>query len=185
MVVMSLVYAAGRLSGGRRRPIAATGRGCWRAAWPRWSRLTSCSPSHRRLPLVFAGAALWGLHMGLTQGLLSALVAAMRPRTCAAARSACSTSACGVALLSRAGSRAGLWDAFGPQYTFLRVRCSRPWRGSRSVDGASMPCAASVDRGRTHPSQRTARCSVARGAQNRPGRRDGARLAVRNWGARE
>src|SRR6185369_8797921 len=30
--------------------------------------------------LVLAGAALWGLHMGLTQGLLAALVAANAPK---------------------------------------------------------------------------------------------------------
>ena len=37
------------------------------------------------------GVALWGLHMGLTQGLLSALVADTAPPTnCAAPPSGCS-----------------------------------------------------------------------------------------------
>ncbi len=44
------------------------------------------------IALVGVGIALWGLHMGFTQGLLAALVADAREPSSAAPRSACSTS---------------------------------------------------------------------------------------------
>ena len=58
--------------------------------------------------------------MGLTQGLLSTLVA----DTCAGGparqrRSACSIWSCGIALLVASVIAGGLWDAFGPRSTFL------------------------------------------------------------------
>jgi hypothetical protein len=51
------------------------------------------------------GAALWGLHMGLTQGLLSAMVADAAPPRCGAARSGCSTSLPGGAAGRERGGR--------------------------------------------------------------------------------
>jgi MFS family permease len=68
--------------------------------------------------LVFVGAALWGLHMGLTQGLLSALVAATAPSDMVGSAFGAFNLCCGVALLVASGLAGWLWDAFGPQYTF-------------------------------------------------------------------
>ena len=67
---------------------------------------------------VFAGAALWGLHMGLTQGLLAALVAAEAPDDLRGSAFGVFNLVCGVALLFASALAGWLWDAFGPRYTF-------------------------------------------------------------------
>jgi len=67
---------------------------------------------------VFAGAALWGLHMGLTQGLLSALVAAAAPADLRGSAFGVFNLVSGVALLIASALAGGLWDAFGPRFTF-------------------------------------------------------------------
>jgi len=67
---------------------------------------------------VFAGAALWGLHMGLTQGLLSALVAAAAPADLRGTAFGVFNLVCGVALLVASVLAGWLWDAFGPGFTF-------------------------------------------------------------------
>jgi MFS family permease len=68
--------------------------------------------------MMLAGAALWGLHMGLTQGLLSALVAAAAPADLRGTAFGVFNLVCGVALLIASGLAGWLWDAFGPRYTF-------------------------------------------------------------------
>ncbi len=69
-------------------------------------------------PMVLAGAALWGLHMGLTQGLLSALVAASAPADLRGTAFGVFNLVCGVALLVGSGLAGWLWDAWGPRFTF-------------------------------------------------------------------
>jgi MFS family permease len=69
--------------------------------------------------LLFVGAALWGLHMGLTQGLLAALVAARSPADLRGSAFGAFNLACGVALLLASALAGGLWDAFGPRSTFV------------------------------------------------------------------
>ncbi len=68
--------------------------------------------------IMLAGAALWGLHMGLTQGLLSALVAASAPADLRGTAFGVFNLVCGVALLVASGLAGWLWDAFGPRFTF-------------------------------------------------------------------
>jgi MFS family permease len=65
-----------------------------------------------------AGAALWGLHMGLTQGLLAALVSATAPADLRGTAFGVFNLGCGVALLVASALAGALWDAFGPAYTF-------------------------------------------------------------------
>jgi len=67
---------------------------------------------------LFAGAALWGLHMGLTQGLLAALVAAAAPADLRGTAFGVFNLVCGAALLIASVLAGGLWDAFGPAVTF-------------------------------------------------------------------
>jgi MFS family permease len=67
---------------------------------------------------LFAGAALWGLHMGLTQGLLAALVAAAAPGDLRGTAFGVFNLVCGAALLIASVLAGGLWDAFGPAVTF-------------------------------------------------------------------
>ena len=64
------------------------------------------------------GAALWGLHIGLTQGLLAALVAAAAPADMRGTAFGVFNLVCGVALLAASVLAGWLWDAFGPQFTF-------------------------------------------------------------------
>ena len=68
--------------------------------------------------VVFAGAALWGLHMGLTQGLLAALVAAAAPPDLRGSAFGVFNLVCGVALLIASALAGWLWDAYGPSVTF-------------------------------------------------------------------
>ena len=67
---------------------------------------------------VMTGAALWGLHMGLTQGLLAALVAQAAPADLRGTAFGVFNLVCGVALLAASVIAGWLWDAFGPQFTF-------------------------------------------------------------------
>jgi MFS family permease len=67
---------------------------------------------------VLAGAALWGLHMGLTQGLLAALVAAAAPAELRGTAFGVFNLVCGVALLAASALAGWLWDAAGPAFTF-------------------------------------------------------------------
>ena len=67
---------------------------------------------------VFAGAALWGLHMGLTQGLLAALVAAAAPEDLRGTAFGVFNLVCGIALLAASVLTGWLWQSLGPSYTF-------------------------------------------------------------------
>ena len=71
------------------------------------------------VPGVLAGAALWGLHMALTQGLLAALVAATAPSDLRGTAFGVFNLASGVALLVASGLAGFLWQAIGPAATFL------------------------------------------------------------------
>lgn len=68
--------------------------------------------------LLYAGAALWGLHMGLTQGLLAALVAAAAPAHLRGTAFGIFNLAGGIALLLASALAGWLWDAHSPAATF-------------------------------------------------------------------
>ena len=71
-----------------------------------------------RIWTVMAGVALWGLHMGLTQGLLSAMVAAAAPAALRGSAFGIFNLISGLMLLV-ANTIAGLlWDWFGASATF-------------------------------------------------------------------
>ena len=67
---------------------------------------------------VVAGAALWGLHMALTQGLLAALVAATAPDDLRGTAFGVFNLASGIALLAASAVAGALWQAIGPAATF-------------------------------------------------------------------
>ena len=67
---------------------------------------------------VLSGAALWGLHMGLTQGLLAALVAASAPADLRGTAFGVFNLICGIALFVASVLAGWLWDTFGPGFTF-------------------------------------------------------------------
>ena len=71
------------------------------------------------IPGLALGVALWGLHMGMTQGLLAALVADVAPATLRGTAFGVFNLVGGVALLVASVLAGGLWDAFGSQATFF------------------------------------------------------------------
>ncbi len=68
---------------------------------------------------VLVGAALWGLHMGFTQGLLATLVADAAPAELRGTAFGVFNLITGVALLLASVIAGALWDIYGPQATFL------------------------------------------------------------------
>jgi MFS family permease len=65
------------------------------------------------------GIVLWGLHMGLTQGLLAALVADTSPAELRGTAFGFFNLMAGLAMLAASIIAGGLWDIAGPQGTFL------------------------------------------------------------------
>jgi MFS family permease len=82
------------------------------------------------LAIVFVGAALWGLHMAFTQGLLSKLVADTVPARLRGTGFGIFNLVGGLALLLASVIAGGLWHSFGASATFLA--------------GAAFACVASV-----------------------------------------
>ena len=70
------------------------------------------------VPIVMAGAALWGLHMGLTQGLLAALVADTAPAELRGTAFGMFNLVSGIALLAASIIAGALWGKIGPAGTF-------------------------------------------------------------------
>jgi MFS family permease len=68
---------------------------------------------------VMAGVALWGLHMGMTQGLLAALVADTAPAALRGTAFGLFNVASGVAVLLASLIAGLLWQLVGPAATFL------------------------------------------------------------------
>lgn len=67
----------------------------------------------------FAGIALWGLHLALTQGLMAKLVADRAPVELRGLAFGLFNLACGVAMLAASVLPGLLWDMAGPRTTFL------------------------------------------------------------------
>jgi predicted MFS family arabinose efflux permease len=65
------------------------------------------------------GVALWGLHMGFTQGLLAALVADTATATQRGTAFGVFNFVMGLALLAASVLAGALWDRSGPTLTFL------------------------------------------------------------------
>jgi MFS family permease len=68
---------------------------------------------------VAAGVVLWGLHMGLTQGLLATLVADTAPAELRGTAYGVFNLVSGLALLAASIIAGSLWDVFGPEGTFM------------------------------------------------------------------
>jgi MFS family permease len=71
------------------------------------------------LGLAFVGIALWGLHMGMTQGLLASLVASAAPADRRGTAFGIFNLIGSVALLAASLLAGSLWEAFGGGATFL------------------------------------------------------------------
>ncbi len=118
MIVMNVVYAATSIPAGiaadrmSRRSLLLLGLGVLVAADLVLAHATGAAET-------FVGAALWGLHMGLTQGLLSALIADTAPADLRGTAFGVFNLVTGLFLLL-ASALAGLfWSLYGPGVTFI------------------------------------------------------------------
>ncbi|MBV8687261.1 MAG: MFS transporter [Alphaproteobacteria bacterium] len=118
LVAMSLVYGLGAYPAGvladrgRQRGLFASGLATLIAA-----DLVLAWASG--LAAVFAGIALWGGHMALTQGLLGKLVADAAPPRLRGSAFGLFNLATGAAMLAASLLAGLLWDRAGPEATFL------------------------------------------------------------------
>jgi MFS family permease len=69
-------------------------------------------------PLLWAGIALWGLHMAMTQGVLAAMVAGSSPADLRGTGFGVFNLVSGMALLGASAIAGWLWDAHGAASTF-------------------------------------------------------------------
>ncbi|MCL1861617.1 MAG: MFS transporter [Proteobacteria bacterium] len=75
--------------------------------------------SHEHWSIVLAGVALWGMHMGITQGLLSAMVAKTAPAELRGTAFGLFNVISGLAMLLASLAAGFLWDRLGAPATFL------------------------------------------------------------------
>ncbi|MEY5099386.1 MAG: hypothetical protein RJA36_2105 [Pseudomonadota bacterium] len=117
MVAMNLVYAASaypfgklsdRMSHGK---LLALGLVVLIAA-----DLVLASPDHW-LDITL-GVALWGIHMGITQGLLATMVADTAPADLRGTAYGFFNLVCGIAMLIASAVAGLLWDRYGASFTF-------------------------------------------------------------------
>jgi len=94
-------------------------------------------------PLLWAGIALWGLHMALTQGLLAAMVADASPAPLRGTAFGVFNLASGIALLVASALAGALWDRFGAPSTFVTGAgiaaaslAALAWKSPRETNGA-------------------------------------------------
>jgi MFS family permease len=117
MIAMNLVYAVSSTPAGQlsdrfdRRLVLAAGLVALIAADVALAALHGVAGA-------LAGAALWGLHMGLTQGLFAALVADAAPVSLRGTAFGLFHLTSGVALLAASLLAGLLWDRFGSSATF-------------------------------------------------------------------
>ena len=69
-------------------------------------------------PVLLVGVALWGVHMGMTQGLLAAMVADTAPADLRGTAYGFFNLLSGVAMLVSSAIAGLLWDGFGSAFTF-------------------------------------------------------------------
>lgn len=70
------------------------------------------------LSMIFLGIALWGLHLGATQGLLATMVADTAPAQLRGTAFGFFNLLSGLAMLIASALAGLLWDRFGPAFTF-------------------------------------------------------------------
>jgi len=131
LVVMSVVYTATAYPAGRlsdrlpRQRLLALGMAALAAA----DVALALSGGYG---LLFAGIALWGLHMGLTQGVLASLITDAAPAAYRGTAFGVFNLVSGAGLLLASGLAGWLWDRHGPPLTF--------WVGAALALGACLMC---------------------------------------------
>jgi MFS family permease len=129
LVVMSVVYTALAYPAGRlsdrvpRTALLAAGMLVLLAADVVLARADG-------LAMLFAGIALWGAHMGLTQGIVASLIADVAPAEFRGTAFGVFNLASGLALLLSSAIAGALWDAAGAPATF--------WFGAVAAGAAAL-----------------------------------------------
>lgn len=118
LVVMNLVYSAAAYPSGIASDRIGT-RGLLLTSLAVLAAADLLLALAHGLVAVFAAVALWGLHMGLSQGLLSRLVADRAPAPLRGSAFGLFNLATGVAMLAASVTAGLLWEGFGPSATFL------------------------------------------------------------------
>jgi MFS family permease len=67
---------------------------------------------------IIVGVALWGIHMGMTQGLLTAMIAKTAPADLRGTAFGLFSMVSGVALLIASLGAGIIWETWGAEYTF-------------------------------------------------------------------
>ncbi|WP_313560840.1 MFS transporter [Diaphorobacter nitroreducens] len=117
MVAMNLVYAAAAYPFGKLSDrVSHTRLLAWGLVVLILSDVVLATAQH--WTLVIAGVAVWGIHMGMTQGLLSAMVADATPADLRGTAYGVFHLASGLAMLVASAVAGLLWDAVGPAATF-------------------------------------------------------------------
>lgn len=118
MVVMNAAYALSAYPGGHladrvdRRSLLAAGLVVLIAA-------DATLAAAKTAPILYFGAALWGLHMGMTQGLLAAMVANTAPTHLRGSAFGLFNLVSGIALLFASVIAGAIWTYRGPTLTFI------------------------------------------------------------------
>lgn len=118
LVAMNVAYAASSYPAGAlsdrlgRRALLGVGFGVLVAA----DLVLALAPG---VAAVLAGVALWGLHLGLTQGLFAALVADLAPPRLRGSAFGAFHLTTGATTLAASVLAGALWDGLGPDATFL------------------------------------------------------------------
>jgi MFS family permease len=96
--------------------------------------------------VVFLGAAVWGLHMGFTQGTLAAMVADTAPPSLRGTAFGLFNLACGICMLGGSALAGWLWSRHGAPLTFivgavlaglsLVLYATVRWRNARAAKNA-------------------------------------------------
>nr|BBJ01997.1 uncharacterized MFS-type transporter [Comamonas testosteroni] len=117
MVAMNLVYAAAAYPFGKLSDrISHTKLLAWGLAVLIAADALLASAQH--WGMVIAGVALWGVHMGMTQGLLATMVANTAPTDLRGTAFGVFNLASGIAMLAASAVAGLLWDAYGSSMTF-------------------------------------------------------------------
>ncbi|HEX8573694.1 MAG TPA: MFS transporter [Allosphingosinicella sp.] len=117
LVAMNLVYSASAYPAGIASDRLGT-RGLLLASLAILAAADLILASLPGLVAVFAGVALWGLHMGLSQGMLAKLVADRAPAPLRGSAFGLFNLATGLAMLAASVTAGLLWDRIGPAATF-------------------------------------------------------------------
>jgi MFS family permease len=117
LVVMNLVYAAAAYPAGIASDRIGT-RGLLLASLGALAAADLLLALVPGLAAAFVAIALWGLHMGLSQGLLTRLVADRAPGPLRGSAFGLFNLATGIAMLAASVTAGLLWDRIGPAATF-------------------------------------------------------------------